>query len=1029
MTAMARSSKRRSKASDADRDRLIRASFGYLEPLLEEAIELFYERLLQRHPKVRDIFNGLDWDAQKSALASSLKLLVKTLDRPQSLRKSLRALGARHQGYGAEAAHYAAVAEVLREVFAELVGTEWTKDVDRAWANLLQQSAVLMLEGYAEGSNSEMNDVATSQLDAALQLREAQARSHLYEKLLSASAADDAIAALLETLTRSLGFASASLWIPDATQTLAMQGLVGSLGEEFRAICSGSRIQLGIGPLGRAWQQRTDAAVNDLQQVYDCPVSGAAGRAGATASVLLPVAAGNDLLGVVQAFTRDARDAAPERVAALRALVATTERSVLSCREQERHAEERTRAERLQQAVDHGSTAIMLIDDHLVVRYVNESTRKIIAEHSELLRKLYPGFDPNRLVGTCIDSFHKDPSYQRRLLSDPRNLPHVADIEVGPLVFRINVSGVVKADGSLDGYMLEWMDVTKARADAAEIASLKSAVHGASTALMTIDRDLRVTYANDATMKLLSKNAPKLKQLFPGFETGNLLGTCIDTFHKNPAHQRALLGDPSNLPYRTDIQVGDLKFQIAVSAIWDAEGNYTGSVLEWDDVTLTRDAEDQIARLVRDAVSGRLDSRIDADRYDGFLRNLADGVNQLLDSIAEPLAETKNVARALADGDLTQVMNGEYSGEFEALSSAINATVTNLRGTVRKVQRSADQIAEGCQDIAEGNANLNDRTQKQASALEETAATIEEITGTIKQNAENAMEANQLAASARTLAERGGEVVRSAVSAMTEINTASRQIADIIGVIDEIAFQTNLLALNAAVEAARAGEQGRGFAVVASEVRNLAQRSAQAAKEIKALIKDSGEKVDDGSKLVDKSGETLDEIVVAVKKVSDIIAEIAAASREQSQGTDQINTAVAQMDEGTQQNAALVEQATTASESLSEQAANLRDLMAFFQVTAENETEDEDDDHEDFSQSRRTRRKNGRAPAEASARSRKAASSNGRSKGKGNGSGVSDGNGAGNGNGRGRPPARSEAGSNGRARYVPEASSDAWEEF
>jgi len=238
----------------------------------------------------------------------------------------------------------------------------------------------------------------------------------------------------------------------------------------------------------------------------------------------------------------------------------------------------------------------------------------------------------------------------------------------------------------------------------------------------------------------------------------------------------------------------------------------------------------------------------------------------------------------------------------------------------------------GAEEISQGNANLSQRTEEQSSSLEETASSMEEMTSTVKQNADNAGQANQLAIAARDQAEKGGSVVGNAVKAMAEINEASKKIADIIGVIDEIAFQTNLLALNAAVEAARAGEQGRGFAVVATEVRSLAGRSATAAKEIKGLIQDSVKKVEDGSVLVTESGQTLEQIVMSVKKVSDIVAEIAAASREQSAGIEQVNSAVMQMDEMTQQNAALVEQATAASQSMAEQAGELTRMMGRYRV-------------------------------------------------------------------------------------------------
>jgi len=294
------------------------------------------------------------------------------------------------------------------------------------------------------------------------------------------------------------------------------------------------------------------------------------------------------------------------------------------------------------------------------------------------------------------------------------------------------------------------------------------------------------------------------------------------------------------------------------------------------------------------------------------------------------VAETREVLGKLADGDLTASIQGEFSGDFASLRESINGTMTKLRDLVASILQATDSITGASSEIAKGNADLSQRTEEQASSLEETASTIEELTGTVKQNADNAAQANQLAQDAREQAEKGGNVVRDAVTAMGEINASSKKISDIIGVIDEIAFQTNLLALNAAVEAARAGEQGRGFAVVAAEVRSLAQRSADAAKEIKSLINDSVTKVQDGSKLVDESGETLDQIVTAVGKVSDIISEIAAASAEQSSGIDQVNKAVSQLDEVTQQNASLVEEAAAASKTLDEQAQGLCQSMSFF---------------------------------------------------------------------------------------------------
>ncbi len=306
---------------------------------------------------------------------------------------------------------------------------------------------------------------------------------------------------------------------------------------------------------------------------------------------------------------------------------------------------------------------------------------------------------------------------------------------------------------------------------------------------------------------------------------------------------------------------------------------------------------------------------------------------RLSQQMAEAVVKTQEIIRAATEGDLTRRLDVTgQSGDLMKLGNAINTLLESVSDIVSSVKNAAVEVLRGAEEISQGNANLSQRTEEQSSSLEETASSMEEMTSTVKQNADNAGQANQLATAARDQAEKGGAVVGSAVKAMADINDSSKKISDIIGVIDEIAFQTNLLALNAAVEAARAGEQGRGFAVVATEVRSLAGRSATAAKEIKELIQDSVRKVGDGSLLVTQSGQTLEQIVMSVKKVSDIVAEIAAASREQSSGIEQVNKAVMQMDEMTQQNAALVEQATAASQSMADQARDLTAMMEKYQV-------------------------------------------------------------------------------------------------
>ncbi|MGC8520829.1 MAG: methyl-accepting chemotaxis protein [Steroidobacteraceae bacterium] len=305
----------------------------------------------------------------------------------------------------------------------------------------------------------------------------------------------------------------------------------------------------------------------------------------------------------------------------------------------------------------------------------------------------------------------------------------------------------------------------------------------------------------------------------------------------------------------------------------------------------------------------------------------------LLAQLQQSLSAIREVVDATVAGDLTRRVDTRLeSAELRAMGEAVNSLVLNMGTIVQGIQSTAGDVNRAADEISTGNENLSQRTEEQSSSLEETASSMEEMTTTVKQNADNAAQANQLALMARDQAERGGIIVNQAIAAMSDINQSSKKIADIIGVIDEIAFQTNLLALNAAVEAARAGEQGRGFAVVASEVRSLAGRSATAAKEIKGLIQDSVRKVEDGSARVTQSGQTLEEIVASVKKVSDIVAEIAAASREQSAGIEQVNRAVMQMDELTQQNATLVEQATTAARNMSALAETLDQNMARYRL-------------------------------------------------------------------------------------------------
>ncbi|MDH1175766.1 methyl-accepting chemotaxis protein, partial [Stenotrophomonas maltophilia] len=342
----------------------------------------------------------------------------------------------------------------------------------------------------------------------------------------------------------------------------------------------------------------------------------------------------------------------------------------------------------------------------------------------------------------------------------------------------------------------------------------------------------------------------------------------------------------------------------------------------------------EIRRLATAAVAGDFSLRGDEDRFAYDFRDMVAGLNRLMQTTDENLVQVSTLLQAISRGDLTVRMQGDFHGVFARMRDDCNATVDQLKQIVGRIQSSASSINLAAGEIASGNTDLSRRTEQQAANLEETAASMEELTSTVKQNAEHARQANQLAIGAHGVASQGGEVVGQVVTTMSAIEASSKKIAEIISVIDGIAFQTNILALNAAVEAARAGEQGRGFAVVASEVRTLAQRSAGAAKEIKGLIEDSVGKVADGSALVRQAGTTMGEIVASVQRVTDIMADISAASQEQSSGIEQVNQAVVQMDETTQQNAALVEEASAAARSMEEQANLLAEAVSVFRTGA-----------------------------------------------------------------------------------------------
>ncbi|MFN5569376.1 MAG: methyl-accepting chemotaxis protein [Bradyrhizobium sp.] len=671
-----------------------------------------------------------------------------------------------------------------------------------------------------------------------------------------------------------------------------------------------------------------------------------------------------------------------------------------------------SRDDQMTAVVEKVTSAVMLVDNDLKITYLNQASKQLFGQHLTEFRKVWPTFDPAAMVGTCIDVFHRNPAHQRTMLANPANLPFRTDISVGPLKISLNVNAMRNAQGVNQGFMLEWADVTEIRSQASQLAAIDR-----SQAMIMFSLDGKIEYANENFLRTLGYSLDEIKgqhhSMFvdPVYRQSTDYRLFWDKLGRGEydAGQYKRIGkggrevwiqasynpilDQSGKPfkvvkYATDITsevIRNADFAGQIDAINKAQAviqfTLDGKILDANDnflntlgYSLAEIKGQHHSIFVDVAYRSSTDYRMFWDKlargeYEaGQYRRIGKGgrevwiqasYNPIMGPDGKPVKvvkyatdvteqvkasealqtavrQTQAVVDAAKNNDLRErIPTDGKSGEIGQLCDGVNGLLDTMSSILADVLESSQTLSSAAREIANGNTDLSQRTEAQAASLEETAASMEELTSTVRQNAENAQQANKLASSASDVAIRGGTVVAEVVQTMEGITHASRKIADIIGVIDEIAFQTNILALNAAVEAARAGDQGRGFAVVAAEVRNLAQRSANAAKEIKGLISDSVSKVESGSRLVDTAGKTMEEIVQSVKRVTDIMAEISAASQEQRGGIEQVNNAVTQMDKVTQQNAALVEEAAAAAKSMEEQTETMSEMVGRFMVLPE----------------------------------------------------------------------------------------------
>lgn len=582
-------------------------------------------------------------------------------------------------------------------------------------------------------------------------------------------------------------------------------------------------------------------------------------------------------------------------------------------------------AARIKSALDVAATNIMVADENYDVVYLNDSLQKMLIEAESDIRKDLPNFTARTVKGISIDQFHKNPAYQRNILGQLRTA-HNTRLKIGGRSFTLIVNPVYDAKQTRLATVVEWKDVTAELAAqerdahlAAENLRVKNALDNVTTNVMIADNDGFIVYMNKSVNEMLSRAEADVRKVLPNFDVRRLMGANFDGFHKNPAHQRNLLGSLRGT-HHTQISVGGRTFALTANPIVDDKGVRVGSVVEWKDRTDEVFVESEINTLVDAAVAGDFTRRVVMEGKTGFFKTLGEGINRLVQTSDTGLNEVGRVLSAMSQGDLTQRVAGDFQGTFAMLRDDTNGTCEKLAQLIGDVRGAADNLSSASEEVSATAQSLSQSSSEQAASVEQTSASIEQMSASITQNSENAKVTDGMATKASKEAAEGGEAVGKTVTAM-------KQIADKISIIDDIAYQTNLLALNAAIEAARAGEHGKGFAVVAAEVRKLAERSQVAAQEIGEL---AGSSVD----MAERAGKLLEQMVPSIKKTSDLVQEITAASEEQSSGVSQINGAMNQLNQTTQQNASASEELAATAEEMSGQAEQLQQLMSFFKLAA-----------------------------------------------------------------------------------------------
>ncbi len=582
------------------------------------------------------------------------------------------------------------------------------------------------------------------------------------------------------------------------------------------------------------------------------------------------------------------------------------------------------RLDALKSSLDNLGTNVFLADRDLNLIYINKRGMNTLRSIEQTIREAF-GVGVDQLVGMNLDEFHKSRAAEiRARLSNPGGLPIRADIQLGNLILDLNVNGVFDPNGEYLGQVVNWEEISAKKQAEANQARMQAMLENAPTNIILADKDLNITYVNPATVK----NLTPLAHLLP-VPIDKIVGSNIDVFHKNPSYQRGILADPNNLPRQAVIEIGDQKLDLLVTAITDQDGEYIGPMVTWENVTEKLHLEERTKQMTEEA-------------------------RQKEEELQAKVQELLVTVNAAADGDLTVPITVSGEDAVGQLAGALASMIERIKDLIGQITESVEQVGEAARQISASSQQLAEGASEQASSIEETSSALEEMTAMVRTNAENANNANELSGTARGAAVDGSGIMDRLQNTMKGITDASEKISKIIKVIEEIAFQTNLLALNAAVEAARAGEHGKGFAVVAEEVRNLAQRSAQAAKDTTDLIENSVTQAKQGTTVTLDAAQSLQSIVDNISKVAELISGINTASNEQSQGIEQINTAVSQMDKVTQQNSAGAEESASAAEQMNAQMVSLKEMCEQFKVSNDDQPRSAGARRQDHSSNRST---------------------------------------------------------------------------